>query len=55
MRRILINSNIEAIVKEYTDKLLKKKAIKTKNLNTDNLDRITLIPQHYYKLNFLST
>lgn len=35
MRRILINSNIEAIVKEYTDKLLKKKAIKTKNLNTD--------------------
>ena len=41
MRRILINSNIEAIVKEYTDKLLKKKAIKTKNLNTDNLDRIS--------------
>jgi hypothetical protein bfra3_06232 len=41
MRRILINSNIEAIVEEYTDKLLKKTAIKSKNLNTDNLDRIS--------------
>lgn len=41
MRRILINSNIEAIVEEYTDKLLKKPTIKTKNLNTDNLDRIS--------------
>ena len=41
MRRILINSNIEAIVEEYTDKLLKKPAIKTKNMNTDNLDRIS--------------
>lgn len=41
MRRILINSNIEAIVEEYTDKLLKKPAIKTKNLNTNNLDRIS--------------
>ena len=41
MRRILINSNIEAIVEEYTDKLLKKTAIKSKNLNTDKLDRIS--------------
>lgn len=41
MRRILINSNIEAIVEEYTDKLLKKPTIKTRNLNTDNLDRIS--------------
>ena len=40
MRKILINSKIEAIVEEYTDKLLKVQTINTQDLSTVNLDKI---------------
>lgn len=40
MRKILINSKIEAIAEEYTDKLLKVQTINTQDLSTVNLDKI---------------
>ena len=43
MRKILINSKIEAIAEEYTDKLLKGQTINTQDLSTDNLDKIPKI------------
>ena len=40
MRKILINSKIEAIAEEYTDILLKVQTINTQDLSTNNLDKI---------------
>ena len=40
MRKVLINSKIEAIAEEYTDKLLKVQTINTQDLSTVNLDKI---------------
>lgn len=43
MRKILINSKIEAIAEEYTYKLLKGQTINTQDLSTVNFDKIPKI------------